>query len=443
MAEETGKMAASPLHGVATEEDESKSSSAMFVTLQLDEQGESKDDQTEKTAAVESKDDGTEKTAAVESEDDQTEKTAAVEAQDLPAASGGASPEAAVPAPTASKAPPAMPKVEEQPGFFAGLTGQEKKDYMNERNERLKKEIRDQIQARIDKQEADRIALRNRQIELPLQLLLMSSLKSLSRAPLRSQEVVLLLSMSLVRHHLWHQLWQMSKKSKTANLRRNKCWLSMISENVPSAEAKAISGKASVWTSIVNCISWVGQMLALAFKPEDIGDGGQWSPKDWYSSGNFSKVEDELLRNEWKDQVHQLKGLPAPMEEGNVPKPVEEIFGKEPIVIEDLETGEVQAHGEVIDKSPMEAPVEKVPKVDPMSQAVKGSSYKVRNKGLKRLRSLATRIEEKKRKGEWQGPDVPVPGFARAFLEDVMAPLAEKRIWFEYVCQYCFLRLAW
>ena len=85
-------MAASPLHGVATEEDESKSSSAMFVTPQLDEQGESKDDQTEKTAAVESKDDGTEKTAAVESEDDQTEKTAAVEAQDLPAASGGASP---------------------------------------------------------------------------------------------------------------------------------------------------------------------------------------------------------------------------------------------------------------------------------------------------------------------------------------------------------------
>ena len=79
MAEETGKMAASPLHGVATEEEESKSSSAMFVTPQLDEQGESKDDQTEKTAAV-------------ESEDDQTEKTAAVEAQDLPAASGGASP---------------------------------------------------------------------------------------------------------------------------------------------------------------------------------------------------------------------------------------------------------------------------------------------------------------------------------------------------------------
>ena len=142
-------------------------------------------------------------------------------------------------------------------------------------------------------------------------------------------------------------------------------------------------------------------------------------------SGNFSKVEDELLRNEWKDQVHQLKGLPAPMEE-NVAKRVEEIFGKEDVVIEDLETGEVQAHGEVIDKSPMDAPVENVPRVDPMSPAVK-SSYKVRNKGLKRLRSLAERIEEKKRKGEWQGPDVPVPGFARSFLEDVMAPLAEKR----------------
>ena len=71
--------------------------------------------------------------------------------------------------------------------------------------------------------------------------------------------------------------------------------------------------------------------------------------------------------------------------------------------------------------------MENVPRVDPMSPAVKSSSYKVRNKGLKRLRSLAERIEEKKRKGEWQGPDVPVPGFARSFLEDVMAPLAEKR----------------
>ena len=161
-----------------------------------------------------------------------------------------------------------------------------------------------------------------------------------------------------------------------------------------------------------------------------LGDGGQWNPKGWYKSGNFSKVEDELLRNEWKDQIHQLKGLPAPMEEE---KRAEEIFGKEPIEIEDLETGEVQAHGEMIDKSPMDAPVEKVPVVNPMSkppsvsQAVKSSSYKVRNKGLKRLRSLAERIEEKKRKGEWQGPDVPVPGFARSFLEDVMAPLAEKR----------------
>ena len=138
-------------------------------------------------------------------------------------------------------------------------------------------------------------------------------------------------------------------------------------------------------------------------------------------------MEDELLRNEWKDQVPQLKGLPAPMEEENVAKRAEEIFGKEPIVIEDLETGDVQAHGEVIDKSPMDAPVENVPRVASMSQAVKSGSYKVRNKGLKRLRSLAERIEEKKRKGEWQGPDVPVPGFARSFLEDVMAPLAEKR----------------
>ena len=74
-----------------------------------------------------------------------------------------------------------------------------------------------------------------------------------------------------------------------------------------------------------------------------LGDGGQWNPKDWYRSGNFGKIEDEILRNEWKEQVHQLKGLP-PLEEENVnlPKSAEEIFGKEPIVMEDLETGEVK-----------------------------------------------------------------------------------------------------
>lgn len=166
-----------------------------------------------------------------------------------------------------------------------------------------------------------------------------------------------------------------------------------------------------------------------------LSEGAQWNPKDWHRSGNYSKVEDELLRQEWKGQLHQLKSLPI-QPAVDFPKPASEIFGKEPIVIEDLETGEVEAHGEgFVDKSPMEAaPVEKaamdrsaVEKEAAMAQALRQSSYKVRNKGLKRLRSLANRIEEKKRKGEWHGEDVPVPGFARGFLQDVMAPLAQQR----------------
>ena len=376
MAEETGKMAASPLHDAVAEEEESKSSSAMFVTPQLEEEGESektaavesKDDQTEKTAAVESKDDGTEKTAAVES--DQTEKTAAVEAQDLPAAGGAASPEAAVPAPTASKAPPAMPpKVEEQPGFFAALTEQEKREYMHERNERLKKEIHEQIQARIDKQEADRIATAALADEPPEQ----GSFEEpgAGAAPFNvfgATSPAVAPTMANVKEE--HNSESEEEQTLVVNDLR-KC-------------AKC-GGKSYIRQGLcvnIYCeLYFIGRAnvgIRLQARGK-IGDGGQWSPKDWYSSGNYSKVEDELLRNEWKDQVHQLKGLPAPMEEENVAKRVEEIFGKEPIVIEDLEmgTGEAQAHGEVIDKSPMEAPVEKVPRVDSMSQAVKSSSYKV------------------------------------------------------------------
>ena len=52
MADETGKMAASPLHDAGAEEEESKSSSATFVTPALEDEGES-----EKTA-VESKESG-------------------------------------------------------------------------------------------------------------------------------------------------------------------------------------------------------------------------------------------------------------------------------------------------------------------------------------------------------------------------------------------------
>ena len=88
-------------------------------------------------------------------------------------------------------------------------------------------------------------------------------------------------------------------------------------------------------------------MLVLALQARGkLGNGGQWSPDDWYKSGSYSKVEDDLLRSEWSQQLKELKGLPPPP-----PKP-EEVFGKEPIVIEGLETVESQEHA-FVDQTPL------------------------------------------------------------------------------------------
>ena len=59
MADETKKMAASPLHDAAAEEEESKSSSAMFVTPALEDEGEPEKTADELAAAalLEAKDD--------------------------------------------------------------------------------------------------------------------------------------------------------------------------------------------------------------------------------------------------------------------------------------------------------------------------------------------------------------------------------------------------
>ena len=52
-----------------------------------------------------------------------------------------------------------------------------------------------------------------------------------------------------------------------------------------------------------------------------------------------------------------------------------------------------------------------------MNLALIQASRKKRNKGWKRVQALAERISEKKMRGEWQGPDIPVPNFAQQFLK--------------------------
>jgi len=53
---------------------------------------------------------------------------------------------------------------------------------------------------------------------------------------------------------------------------------------------------------------------------------------------------------------------------------------------------------------------------------------KKRNKGLKRAQALAERIAEKKMRGEWQGPDIPMPNFAQEYLKPTMEKVQDK-VW--------------
>ena len=54
------------------------------------------------------------------------------------------------------------------------------------------------------------------------------------------------------------------------------------------------------------------------------------------------------------------------------------------------------------------------------------ATRKVRNKGWKRVASLAAKITEKKQRGEWLGPDVPIPKNVLPFLKDRIQ-LVEKK----------------
>ena len=83
-----------------------------------------------------------------------------------------------------------------------------------------------------------------------------------------------------------------------------------------------------------------------------------------------------------------------------------------PIEIEDVETGEIHHHGGEKDTPPAEegytAGDKAADYVDPISPQLLQ-----RNKGWKRVASLAAKIAEKKQKGEWMGPDVPIPSTFR------------------------------
>ena len=101
----------------------------------------------------------------------------------------------------------------------------------------------------------------------------------------------------------------------------------------------------------------------------------------------------------------------------------------ETIVIKDLDFGEVlqpepagsAASGAAGDATtPMAS--------DEMNLALIQASRKKRNKGWKRVQALAERIAEKKVRGEWQGPDIPMPNFAQEYLKPTMEKVQDK-VW--------------
>ena len=106
-----------------------------------------------------------------------------------------------------------------------------------------------------------------------------------------------------------------------------------------------------------------------------------------------------------------------------------------PIEIEDMETGEIHKHGgEEADGGEKAAEYvqnwsaedKAADYIEPVSPQLLEATRKVRNKGWKRVASLAAKITEKKQRGEWLGPDVPIPKNVLPFLKDRIQ-LVEKK----------------
>ena len=152
-----------------------------------------------------------------------------------------------------------------------------------------------------------------------------------------------------------------------------------------------------------------------------LSEGKKWSPKEWVESGQYGKIEEQLLTDEWNEAIAAVEGLPPPEKKSLMPA---KLVSKEPILIEDIETGEVFSNQEASASKPDATPDAAAdgganPENDEtMEKAIIAASRRVRNKGWKRVRALAEKISEKKMRGEWSGPDVPMPSFASKYLAE-------------------------
>ena len=155
-----------------------------------------------------------------------------------------------------------------------------------------------------------------------------------------------------------------------------------------------------------------------------LSEGRKWSPQEWVSSGAFAQVEESLLKENMEEALQEVEPYgPPPMKRAKLAIPAGET-----IVIEDLESGEVlqpEAAGSAASGS---AAVDATNPMasDEMNAALIQASRKKRNKGWKRVQALAERIFEKKMTGEWQGPDIPMPNFAKEYLKPVTEKVQDK-----------------
>ena len=155
-----------------------------------------------------------------------------------------------------------------------------------------------------------------------------------------------------------------------------------------------------------------------------LSEGRKWSPQEWVSSGSFAQVEESLLKENFEEALQEVAPYgPPPMKRAKLAIPAGET-----IVIEDLDSGEVLQPDAAGSAASGSAAVDATNPMasDEMNAALIQASRKKRNKGWKRVQALAERIFEKKMRGEWQGPDIPMPNFAKEYLKPVTEKVQDK-----------------
>ena len=103
----------------------------------------------------------------------------------------------------------------------------------------------------------------------------------------------------------------------------------------------------------------------------------------------------------------------------------------EPVIIEDLDSGERVEHGPKEPEEP-EGPPPLSSMTESYKEALTAAAMGKRNRGVKRLFSLHAAICQKKQRGEWVGSQNPMPTLspqAQQYLDDRVKKAIESAPW--------------